>query len=142
MLRYRLWILIPFVLLVVAGPANAQGSGVLSLQAAPFMGTWVFIMTEPPHFKGSVQTVRIWEQDGRVAATVQVGTFPAHTVTGISRDGDMLVLTISHDAPSPIRENGVALRAVIMLTAEGDGMRMAQMLDASETIKRGIGKKQ
>ena len=58
------------------------------------------------------------------------------------RDGDMLVLTISLDAPSPIRENGVAFRAVIMLTPNGDGMSMAQMLDASETIKRGIGKKQ
>jgi hypothetical protein len=142
MLTYRWWGLLPLVLLVVARPANAQGAAVRPQQAAPFLGTWVFTMTEPPHFKGSTQTVRIWEQDGRVAATVQVGKFPANTVTAIFRDSDMLVLTISHDAPAPIRENGVALRAVIILTPDGDGMRMAQMLDASETIKRGLGKKQ
>ena len=142
MLTSRRWGLLPLVLLVVAGPANAQGPAVLPHQAAPFMGTWVFTMTEPPHFKGSVQTVRIWEQDGRVAATLQVGKFPANNVTGMLRDSDMLVLTISHDAPAPIRENGVALSAVIMLTPDGEGMRMAQLLDASETIKRGLGKKQ
>ena len=68
------------------------------------MGTWVFTMTAPPHFKGSMQTVRIWEQDGRVAASVQVGKFPANNVTGMDRDSDMLVFTISLDAPSPIRE--------------------------------------
>jgi len=141
MLTYRRWVLL-LVLLAAAGHANAQGPAVLPLQAAPFIGTWVFTMTEPPHFKGSMQTVRIWEQDGRVAASVQVGKFPANTVTGIYRDSDMLVLTISRDAPAPIRENGVALRAVLMLTADGDGMRMAQMLDASETIKRGVGTKQ
>jgi hypothetical protein len=142
MQTYRGWVLIPVVLLFAASPANAQGPAVTPAQTAPFMGTWVFTMTEPPHFKGSIQTVRIWEQDGRVAASVQVGKFPANIVTGMYRDGDMLVLTISLDAPSPIRENGVALRAVIMLRPDGDGMRMAQMLDASETIKRGIGKKQ
>lgn len=142
MLTYRRWGWLTLALLVVTSPANAQGPAVLPSQAAPFMGTWVFTMTEPPHFKGSMQTVRIWEQDGRIAATLQVGTFPANTVTGMFRDSDMLVLTISHDAPAPIRENGVALRAVIMLTPDGDGMRMAQLLDASETIKRGLGKKQ
>ena len=143
MLTSRRWGWLALVLLVVGGgPAHAQGPAVLPQQAAPFMGTWVFTMTEPPHFEGSVQTVRIWEQDGRVAATLQVGKFPANTVTGMLRDSDMLVLTISDDAPAPIRENGVALRAVIMLTPDGDGMRMAQLLDASETIKRGLGKKQ
>jgi len=45
------------------------------------------------------------------------------------------------DDSSSLKENGVPLRAVIMLTPDGDGMRMAQMLDESETIKRGIGKK-
>ena len=106
------------------------------------MGTWVFTMTEPEHFKGSQQTVRIWNQNGMVAASVQVGKFPANNVTGIHKDGDMLVLTISHAAKSPIMENGVPILAVILLTLDGDAMTMAQMLEHSETIKRGTGKKQ
>ena len=106
------------------------------------MGTWVFTMTEPVHFKGSQQIVRIWDESGRTAASVQIGKFPVNNVTGVHRDGDMLVLTISLDAQRPIMENGVPLRAVILLTPAGDGMRMAQMLDESETVKRGIGKKQ
>jgi hypothetical protein len=122
--------------------ARGQGPAVTPQQATPFMGTWVFTMTEPAHFKGSQQTVRIWDDSGRTAASVQVGKFPVNNVTGVHRDGDMLVLTISLDAQRPIMENGVPLRAVILLTPAGDGMRMAQMLDESETVKRGIGKKQ
>lgn len=129
-------------LLFVASAANAQGPAVTPAQAIPFVGTWGFTMTEPAHFKGSQQTVRIWDETGRIAASVQIGKFPANNATGVHRDGDMLVLTISRDAQSPIKENGVPLRAVIMLTPDGDGMRMAQMFDESETIKRGIGKKQ
>jgi len=129
-----------FVLPLVAS-ANAQGPSLAPAQAAPFLGTWVFTMTDPPHFKGSMQTVKVWDEGGRIAASIQLGKFPPNNVTGIYRDSDMLVLTIGHEASSPIRENGVALRAVIMLTPDGDGMRMALMLDESETIKRGIGKK-
>jgi hypothetical protein len=129
-----------WVLPLVAS-VNAQGPSVTPAQAAPFLGTWVFTMTDPPHFKGSMQTVKVWDEGGKVAASVQVGKFPANNVTGMYMDSDMLVLTISREATSPIRENGVALRAVIMLTPDGDGMRMAQMLDASENIKRGIGTK-
>ena len=88
------------------------------------------------------QTVRAWNQNGRVAASVQIGKFPANNATGIHMDGDMLVLTISHAAQPPIMENGVPLLAVILLTLDGDSLRMAQMLEHSETIKRGTGKKQ
>jgi hypothetical protein len=132
------------VLLFMFAVATARGQGptVTPEQASPFMGTWLFTMTEPAHFKGSQQTVRIWDENGSIAASVQIGKFPANNVTGVHRDGDMLVLTISLDAPRPIKENGVPLRAVIALTPAGDGMRMAQMLDQSETVKRGIGKKQ
>ena len=122
--------------------ARGQGPAVTPQQATAFMGTWVFTMTEPVHFKGSQQIVRIWDESGRTAASVQIGKFPVNNVTGVHRDGDMLVLTISLDAQRPIMENGVPLRAVILLTPAGDGMRMAQMLDESETVKRGIGKKQ
>jgi hypothetical protein len=48
----------------------------------------------------------------------------------------MLVLTLTRF------ENGKPIRAVISLTLNGDTMKMAQMLEFSETIKRGSGKKQ
>ena len=54
----------------------------------------------------------------------------------------MLVLTLSHAARPPIMENGVPLLAVILLTLDGDEMSMAQMLERSQTIKRGTGRKQ
>jgi hypothetical protein len=59
--------------------ARGQGPAVTPQQATPFMGTWVFTMTEPAHFKGSQQTVRIWDENGRIAASVQVGGFPRTT---------------------------------------------------------------
>jgi hypothetical protein len=141
MLNQRL--LVAALLLVFAvSTASGQGPALAPKQATPFMGVWAFTMTEPAHFKGTQQTVRIWDQDGRVAASVQVGKFPPITVTGMYRDGDMLVLTISHDAQPAMMENGVRLWAVISLTRDGDGMKMAQMLEHSETIKKGLGKKQ
>ena len=140
MLNQRL--LIAALLLVFAvSTASGQGAAVTPQQATPFVGTWVFTMTEPEHFKGSQQTVRIWDQNGKVAASVQTGRFPPNNATGIYRDGDMLVLTISHDAQPALMENGVRLWAVISLTPDGDGMNMAQMLEHSETIKKGIGKR-
>jgi hypothetical protein len=39
-------------------------------------------------------------------------------------------------------ENGVPIWAVISLTLDGDTMEIAQMLERSQTIKRGTGKKQ
>jgi len=54
----------------------------------------------------------------------------------------MLVLTINRDAPSAMRENGAPLSAVISLTLDGDMMNVAYLLERSQTIKRGAGKKQ
>jgi len=141
MLNQRL-LMAALLLVFAVSTAGGQGAAVTTQQATPFMGTWMFTMTEPEHFKGSQQTVRIWDQNGRVAASVQTGKFPPNNVTGIYRDGDMLVLTISHDAQPALMENGVRLWAVISLTPDGDRMNMAQMLEHSETIKKGIGKKQ
>ena len=73
----------------------------------PFIGTWLFTMTEPEAFKGTEQTMRVWEKNGVIGASVQIGKFPASEATGIFHDGDMLVLTISHAAKPGIRENGV-----------------------------------
>jgi hypothetical protein len=97
-------------------------------------------MTEPEAFKGSQQTVRVWEKNGNIGASVQIGKFPAIEATGIVRDGDLLVLTISHEAG--MRENGAPIWAVISLTRDGDTLNTAQMLERSQTIKRGVGKKQ
>ena len=101
---------------------------------------------DPDDRTGSVQdthTVRVWEKDEAVAASLQVGKFPAIEATGIYRDGDMLVLTISHDAkPQPMMENGVPIWVVVAPTLDGDSMKVAQMMEPSQTIKRGTGKKQ
>ena len=134
------WTALVIVILVSAAVA-AQGRALRASDAAAFVGTWAVTMTEPEELKGSQQTVRIWEQDGLLAASLQVGKFPPTSVTGIFRDGDILVLTITHNAPRPILENGVPIWAVIALTVDGDTMRMAQTLERSRTIKRGAGKK-
>ena len=41
-----------------------------------------------------------------------------------------------------MRENGAPIWAVISLIRDGDTMKTAQMLERSQTIKRGAGKKQ
>ena len=65
--------------------------------------------------------------------------FPAIEATGSFKDGEMLVLTISHEAG--MRENGAPIWAVVSLTRDGDTLKTAQMLEKSQTIKRGVGKK-
>lgn len=127
------------LLVLVASAANAQGSAVAPAQAVGFMGTWVIEMTEA--MKGT-QTVRIWERNGAIAASVGGGKSPAIDVTGIVKDGNMLVLTIGRDGPRPVLENGVPIWAVYALTLDGDTMKVALMLEQSQTIKRGSGKRQ
>jgi hypothetical protein len=90
-------------------------------------------MTNPA---GATETVRISDQNGTLAATVQSGRFPPIHVTGLLKDDDTLVLTLTRF------ENGKPIRAVISLTLDGDTMHLAQMLEFSETIKHGSGKKQ
>jgi hypothetical protein len=63
------------------------------------------------------------------------GRFPAIDATGILKDGDVLVLTLTRF------ENGKPDRAVVALTLDGETMNMSQMLEFSQTIKRGSGKK-
>jgi hypothetical protein len=142
MVKPRVLVAVLLLVSAVSSTAGGQGTTVTPQQAAPFMGVWVFTMTEPAHFKGSQQTLRIWDQNGRVAASLQVGKFPPINVTGSYRDGNMLVLSISHDAQPALMENGARIWAVISLTRDGDVMNMAQMLQESETIKKGTGKKQ
>ena len=121
------------LLVCVAAVAAGQGSTVPSSQVTAFMGTWTFAMTNPPN---SEQTVRIWDKNGIVSASLQVGKLPPTDITGIFKDGDVLVLSTT------LRENGAPIWAVIALTLDAQTMNMAQMLQQSQTIKRGSGKKQ
>jgi hypothetical protein len=128
----RLW-LAAAVLLVVAAEAVAQNVAPKSSALFPFIGTWVFTMSNP---QGSEQTVRIVDKNGVVDASLQIGKFPPNDITGMVRDGDLLVLTTT------LRENGAPIWAVIALKLEGETMSMAQMLQMSQTIKRGTGRRQ
>jgi hypothetical protein len=99
-------------------------------------------MTEPAVFKGT-HTIRIWDKGGTVAASLQTNpNFPAVEATGIHRDGNILVFTLSHQAkPEPLVENGAPIWAVVSAVLDGDTMKVAQMLERSQTIKRGEGKR-
>jgi hypothetical protein len=133
MIAYRGWLAIAAVLVFAAPPASGQGSALTPAQMKAFMGTWMISMTNPA---GAQETVKIFEKDGIVAASVQLGKFPPSEVTGIVKDGDMLVFSTTR------RENGQPIWVVMSLTLDGDTMKLAQMLEMSQTIKRGTGKKQ
>lgn len=132
MIGLRVWAMAAAAVLLAVLQAGAQGVAVKPADVRPFLGTWVFSMTNP---HGSEQTVRIWDKDGDVAASVQIEKFPANDVTGIMKDGDVLVLTTT------LRENGAPIWAVLVLTLDGQTMSVAKMLQRSETIKRGTAPK-
>ena len=142
MLVQNRWLPMTALVLSLASSTSGQVSAPSSAQATAFMGTWVFTMTEPVALKGSEQTVRVWDNKGVLAASVQNGRFPPVDVTGIFKDGEMLVLTVGHHAKPPMLENGAPIWAVISLTQDAEVMKTAQMLERSQTIKRGTGKRQ
>src|SRR5688572_28677290 len=129
-------------LLVIAAPATrGQSAAPLNpADAKSFLGVWVIEMTEPAAFKGT-HTIRVWNNSGTVAASLQTNpNFPPIEATGVHRDGNMLVLTLSHNAkPHPMQENGMPIWAVVSAVVDGDTMKVAQMLERSQTIKRGAG---
>ena len=102
------------------------------------MGTWRVEIAET---MSGAQTIKISERNGNLAASVASGNSTAIEVTGIVKDGNMLVFTISRDGPRPVLENGAPIWAVYALTLDGDTMKVALMLEQSRTIKRGTGKK-
>jgi hypothetical protein len=57
------------------------------------MGTWLFDMPDPSELVGSKETVSVFEKNGAIAATAQVARLRPNDVTGILKDGDLLVLT-------------------------------------------------
>ena len=132
-------------LLAIAAPgARGQSAAPLNpADAKSFLGVWVIEMTEPAVFKGT-HTIRVWDNNGAVAASLQTNpNFPAIEATGVYRDGNMLVLTLSHRAkPYPMQENGLPIWAVVSAVVDGDTMKVAQMLERSQTIKRGAGNRQ
>ena len=83
-------------LLAIAAPgARGQSAPLNPANAKPFLGVWVVEMTEPAVFKGT-HTIRVWDNNGTVAASLQTNpNFPPIEATGIHRDGNMLVLTLS-----------------------------------------------
>jgi hypothetical protein len=131
--RLRATVVLLLLLLLAGADGAAQTVSINPSEVGHFMGTWAFTMTNP---EGSEQTVRIWDKDGVVAASLQIGKFPPNDISGIFKDGDMLVLTTT------LRENGAPIWAVIALTLDGQTMNMAQMLQRSQTIKRGAGHRQ
>src|SRR5256885_3188468 len=116
MIRQRRWAAAAVFLLLAAAPAVAEDVFPKPSELAPFLGTWVFTMTNP---QGAEQTVRIGDKDGSIRASLQVGKFPPNGITGILKDGDVLVLT------TMLRENGAPIWAVIALTLDGQTMNLA-----------------
>lgn len=90
-------------------------------------------MTEP---KGALETLRITDTRGRVAATVQAQQFPPIAFSDIAKMGKSLVLSATRF------ENGKPIQAIVILTVESDTMSMIQELEGSTVTKRGSGKRQ
>jgi hypothetical protein len=129
----QLWMPVVVTLSLLSSGPSWQGAAPSSTEATAFLGTWVIAMTNPA---GATETVRIWEDKGALAASVQAGRFPPINASGVFKDGDLLLLSLTRF------ENGKPIRAVVALTVKDNAMNMAQMLEFSETIKRGAGKKQ
>lgn len=137
-------LLVAVLLAIAAAGTRGQSAAPLNpADARPFLGVWVIDMTEPAAFKGT-HTIRVWDNKGTLAASLQTNAnFPAIEATGVHKDGNMLVLTISHHAkPHPLQENGMPIWAVVSAVMDGDTMKVAQMLERSQTIKRGAGHRQ
>ena len=131
-MAHRRWVPMAALCVLIASVANGQVSLLTPAQVSPFMGTWTFTMTEPPN---SEQTVRIWDKNGSIGASLQISKFPPNEATGIFKDGDVLILTTT------VRENGVPIWAVVALKREGDTMVMSQMIQHSPVVKRGTAAK-
>ena len=140
---FRRAVVVAGLVAIAASGVRGQSAPLSRANAEPFLGVWVIEMTEPAVFKGT-HTIRVWDNSGTVAASLQTNPkFPAIEATGIHRDGNMLVLTFSHTAkPHPMLENGMPIWAVVSAEVDGDAMKVAQMLERSQTIKRGAGKRE
>ncbi len=127
------WMTIATVLMLAGSVVSGQTSTLASSEASVFLGTWTINMTEP---KGALETVRIWDNDGKVAATVQAERFPPVAVSDVAKMGRSLVLAATRF------ENGKPIQAIVILTLDGETMNMIQELEGSSLTKRGSGKRQ
>lgn len=127
------WMTIATVLMLAGSVVSGQTSTLASSEASVFLGTWTINMTEP---KGALETVRIWDDDGKVAATVQAERFPPVAVSDLAKMGRSLVLAATRF------ENGKPIQAIVILTLDGETMNMIQELEGSSLTKRGSGKRQ
>ena len=109
-------LMVTLAVLLVGVDVRGQSVNVKSSEAGSFLGTWVFAMTNPLRAQ---ETVRIVDKERVIAASVQAGRFPPINVSGILKDGDMLVLIVTRF------ENGKPVRSVISLVPEGETMKMA-----------------
>lgn len=112
---------------------RAQNSTAATSAVSQYLGTWVINMTEP---KGAVETVRISDQRGRIAGTLQAQKFPPIAFTDAAKMGKSLVLAATRF------ENGQPIQAIVILTLEGETMHMIQELEGSTITKRGVGARQ
>ena len=87
---------------VKAQTSEPQQSALASSQATNFIGTWALTMTEPDAFKGSQQTVSVWNKNGVLAASVQIGKFPPVEVTGIFDHPAALGCTLTEPDGEPV----------------------------------------
>ena len=78
--------------------------------------------------------MRIWDNDGKVAATVRTERFPPVAVSDVAKMGRSLVLAATRF------ENGKPIQAIVILTLDGETMNMTQELEGSSLTKRGSGK--
>ena len=142
-MTFRRALLVVGLVATAAPGARGQSAPLHPANAKAFLGVWVIEMTEPPEFKG-IHAIRVWDNNGTVAASLQtMPNSPAIEATGIHRDGNMLVLTLNHNAkPRPVLENGMPIWAVVSAVVDGDTMKVALMLERSQTIKRGAGNRQ
>ena len=67
---YHLWMPVVVTLSLLSAGPSWQAAAPSSTEATAFLGTWVIAMTNPA---GATETVRIWEDKGALAASVQAG---------------------------------------------------------------------
>jgi hypothetical protein len=108
-MAHRWWMVVG-VAIVLLGPACAgsvasgtrphlkgpdalgeSGTTVAVSEADSFLGTWVIAMTVP---KGAQETIRVWDNAGRVAASAQAQQFPPIMASDIAKMGKSLVLNV------------------------------------------------